>query len=242
MHDGVTSGGAKRRRFPVGAPARIAVAATMAVQLSACTGGPSTSQDTTTGRAATGPTTTGPRTSGLLPGLRTGPAPWPAETEHLAERMKAIGMPPLGRESVDVHIHQNLAVVVHGERVPVPLIGQVRPGTPRARFAEIHTHSDLGTIHVEAAARRHYTLGDVFDVWGVRFSWGPSRSARCLGTYCDGDQGQIEVFLDGRPYPGDPTQLLLRDEQVIVVTYGVPGELPDPIPSRFRYERPIRSR
>jgi hypothetical protein len=239
VDDGVTGGGAKRRRH-VGAPARMAIVATIAILLPACSGAASVGPPTTGTATTTGPSASG--ASGLLPGIQIGPAPWPAETEHLAERMAAIGMPPLGGESVEVHTHQNLAVFVHGERVPVPLIGQVRPGTPRARFAEIHTHSDLGTIHVESAAKRHYTLEDVFDVWGVRLSWGQSRSERCLGSYCDGDGGRIQVFLDGQPYPGDPTRLLLRNEQVLVVTYGNADELPEPIPSRFRYERPILAR
>jgi serine/threonine-protein kinase len=198
----------------------------------------------TTQPSVTGPTTgpsTGPPTPGpaALPGIETGPTPWPAETRHLSERMALIGMPPLGQEAVDVHIHQNLVVYVHGRRVVVPLIGQEHPGAADTFFAEIHTHAELGTIHVEAAKIRHYTLGDVFDVWGVRFSWGSSQANRCLGSYCDGVEGQIRVFLGGQPYVDDPTQLPLADQQVIVVTYGTLDELPDPIPSRFRYERPI---
>jgi hypothetical protein len=229
---------------------RIAILAAIAILPASCTGaaptttsGPkTTSGPTTTGPAATGPGTsaqggsvTGPTTSAPeLPGLQTRPAPWPSETEHLAQRMALIGMPPLGAEVVTVHIHQNLAVVVHGQDVPVPLIGQTRRG-----LAEIHTHAEFGTIHVESAAVRHYTLGDVFDVWGVRFTWGSSQAQRCLGSYCDGLEGQIKVFVDGQPFLDDPTQLELANEQVIVVTYGIPDELPDPMPSRFRYERPI---
>jgi hypothetical protein len=222
--------------------AGVAIVVAMAVVI-ATRGGGDVRGSSTTGPtdgsvspAATGP----PAEAGALPGIRTGPTPWPAESAHLAQRMAAMGMPPLGRESVDVHIHQNLVVDVHGGRVRVPLIGQVRPGTPRARFAEIHTHGVVGTIHVEAAAIRHYTLGDVFDVWGVRFGWGPTPADRCLGSYCDDGVDRVRVFLDGRPYPGDPTELELADEQVIVVTYGSPDDLPDPMPSRFRYERPPR--
>jgi len=170
-----------------------------------------------------------------LAGIQTGPPPWPSEEAHLAERLHQLGMPPLGAESVDVHIHQNLVVLVHGEQVEVPLIGQAQE-SGGSLYAEIHTHATAGTIHVESARTRHYTLGNVFDVWGVLFSWGPDPADRCLGSLCDDGSNQIRVFLDGHPVEGDPTALVLKDEQVIVVTYGTPSEIPDPIPSIFRYE------
>jgi hypothetical protein len=70
----------------------------------------------------------------------------------------------------------------------------------------------------------------VFGVWGVRFT--PS----CIGGYCDDGTNTVRVFLDGQPYQGDPTQLQLANEQVIVVAYGTEQQLPNPMPARFVYE------
>ncbi len=161
-----------------------------------------------------------------LPGVATGPAPWPAEREFLAERLELIDLPPLGPEVVNVHFHLNLVVFVDGQKVKVPVGIGIVDGT----LAEIHTHAGRGTIHVEAAEPRNFTLGQVFDVWGVRFT------PDCLGGYVSNGGDRLRVFLDGRPYEGDPTQLPLADEQVVVVTYGTEEELPDPMPARYVYE------
>ena len=83
---------------------------------------------------------------------------------------------------------------------------------------------------VEAVADRDFTLGMVFDVWGVRFS------QDCLGGYANAGEDVVRVFVDGGPYEGDFRDLSLADEQVIVVAYGTEKELPDPMPARFVYE------
>ena len=50
-----------------------------------------------------------------LAGLRTGPPPWGANTTDLAERLQAIGVPPLSAmEGEAVHIHQHLDLYVDG--------------------------------------------------------------------------------------------------------------------------------
>lgn len=161
-----------------------------------------------------------------LLGLSEGPAPWPAETRYLPERLQAMGMPPLGRERLRVHFHDNLVVTVHGQRVPIPAGIGIRGN----RLAEIHTHAGAGTIHIEAAQPRDFTLGMVFDVWGVRFT------DDCIGGYCADGTNQVRVFLDGQPYDGPVRDLPLTDEQVVVVTYGTEDELLDPMPARFVYE------
>src|SRR2546430_11559262 len=48
----------------------------------------------------------------LLPGIQTGPAPWPAEESHLRERLTKLGLPVLRAEAFAFHIHQHLDVFV----------------------------------------------------------------------------------------------------------------------------------
>jgi hypothetical protein len=162
-----------------------------------------------------------------LPGISTAPAPWPPETAQLQARIDKMGLPPLGTEATDYHIHQNLQVYVHGAPEPVPNgIGNISA----AQLAEIHTHTGNGTIHVEAGAQRHYTLGDVFDVWGVLFTKDQ------LGAYKNNGDNKIRVYVDGKQVTTDPTLIPLKDQEVIVVTYGTAAEVPTTIPSVFCYE------
>jgi hypothetical protein len=162
-----------------------------------------------------------------LPGMQTGPAPWGANTADLAERLRAIGLPPLDPvEGTVVHIHQHLDIYVDGRNVPVPpLIGI----DPAAGFAPLHVHDTSGVIHVESPTVRSYTLGEFFAVWGVRFT--PS----CLGGDCAGSGRALRVYVDGRLDQADPTKLVLEPHQEIVVAYGTPAQLPSPIPSSYRF-------
>ncbi len=163
----------------------------------------------------------------VLPGVSTNPPPWMAVSAHLVERLRAIGLPPPGVEVIAEHLHVNLVVVVHGKRVRVPAaIGF----DDRGGLAEIHTHDHSGTIHLEAKRDRGFTLGMVFAVWGVR------STPDCLGTECASGDDRVRVFVNGEgPVPGDPTALPLQDEQVVVVTFGTPDGVPDPLPARFVY-------
>ncbi len=167
-----------------------------------------------------------PRT---LPGITQDSAPWPPETANLAARIAKMGLPPLGGEAQAYHIHQNLAVYVNGTQEPVPTgLGLISSNS----LAEIHTHDASGTIHVEAGATRHFTLGTVFDVWGVLFTTDQ------IGSYKSHGTTRIRVFSNGKLVRGNPTRLPLRDHQVIVVTYGTPAQVPNPIPSVFHLSAP----
>jgi hypothetical protein len=160
-------------------------------------------------------------------GLQTGPAPWGPNTADLAERLQAIGVPPLSAtEGTAVHIHQHFDLFVDGREVPVPAGVGIDPAVG---YAPLHTHDASGVIHVESPIARTYTLGDFFAVWGVRLT--PS----CLGGYCAGGGRQLRVYVDGRAFPGDPTTLALAAHQELVVAFGTPAELPSPIPSGYPF-------
>jgi hypothetical protein len=120
--------------------------------------------------------TTSTRT-GELPGELQTEAPWDANGNQAQERADAIGLPP--ESPVTMHEHTNLQIFVHGEPVAVPTeIGIDRSGS-QPYVASLHTHEDSGTIHVESSIIRTFTLGEFFDIWGVRLT--PS----CMGGYCN---------------------------------------------------------
>ena len=198
---------------------RLGIAAVLAVVLVAGVGGLAVSAANRDRQPATSP--------GPLAGLQTGPAPWGANTADLAERLEAIGVPPLSpMEGTAVHIHQHLDLYVDGRKVLVPAgIGI----DPAVGYAPLHTHDPSGVIHVESPTVRTYTLGEFFAVWGVRFT--PS----CLGGYCAGGGRQLRVFVDGRAYRGDPTTLALAPHQELVVAFGTAAQLPSPIPSTYQF-------
>jgi hypothetical protein len=162
-----------------------------------------------------------------LPGELTGPAPWPRNVTQLRARLAAIGLPALAEGGTRLHTHQHLDVFVHGRRVRVPAgIGIDAAG----RFVSpLHTHGSTGVIHVESPTVQLYTLGELFAVWGVRFT--PS----CLGGYCAGEGNRLRVFVDGRPVTGDPLLVPLVEHEEIVVAFGTPAELSKPFPSSYPF-------
>ena len=157
-----------------------------------------------------------------LAGLQTGPAPWTPELDTLADRLDAIGLPALKQEGQALDLHVQLTVEVDGEEVEVPngigLNGQeVAGGRMITGFVSaIHTHDASGLVHVHSPDERPYTLGQVFDVWGVRLT------ERCVGGYCAGGGKVLTLLDDGEEVDGDPRQLPLGNGQRITVRYGEP--------------------
>jgi hypothetical protein len=164
-----------------------------------------------------------------LPGILTGRPPWPANTEALRARLQAIGLPALSSEGTALHIHQHLDLYVAGKKVTIPTgigIGQTASGV---LYSPIHTHDTSGIIHVESPTVRPFTLGEVFDVWGVRFT------PACLGGDCNNGDAQLRIYVNGHLATGDPAAIRLTSHEEIVVTYGTHAQLPSPIPSGYTF-------
>ena len=171
----------------------------------------------------------GPTPPATLAGMQHTEAPWTSGMPGLKERLDAIGLPALSQEALAFHIHMLLQVYVDGEPVEVPQgIGINNVPNPQDQFITVlHTHDTTGVIHVESPSETNYTLGEFFNVWGVPFS------ASQLGAYSNAGDKQIRVFLDGKPYNADPTGLVLKQHEDIVVTFGTAKQLPKPIPATY---------
>ena len=166
--------------------------------------------------------------SSTLPGLMTSKAPWPANNRALLHaRLQKIGMPALKYEGQRLHIHQHLDIVIGGYGYAVPAaIGIDAHG----RFiSPLHTHDYSGIIHVESPVIRTFTLGQFFDVWGLRFS------SKCIGGYCATGKKRVWVFVNGKLVLGNPRAVALRAHQEIVVAYGTYASIPKPIPGGFPF-------
>jgi hypothetical protein len=163
-----------------------------------------------------------------LPGLMTSKAPWPANNRApFRARLVKIGLPVLKAEGQVIHTHQHLDVVIRGKGYAIPAgIGIDAHG----RFiAPLHTHDITGIVHVESPTVRKYTLGQFFDVWGLRFS------SRCVGAYCTKGKDRVWVFVDGTVWLGNPRAIPLRKHDEIVVAYGTYASIPKPIPPAYPF-------
>ncbi|MGH7707652.1 MAG: hypothetical protein ACREM8_01970 [Vulcanimicrobiaceae bacterium] len=120
-------------------------------------------------------------------------------------------------EGAVFHIHQHLAIFDHGKPVAIP--GDIGRPLLGDCFYWIHTHTPDGLIHVESPVYRTFTLGNFFDVWGeplTSTAVGPARIK----------PGQLRVFVDGRPYRGDPRVIPLAQHTVIGIEAGPPYHAP----------------
>lgn len=162
-----------------------------------------------------------------LAGIQAGEAPWPAQIERLRERLSQIGLPALAAEGSVLHIHQHLDIFINGQALAIP--PEIGVNEAAGFISPVHTHGPDAIIHVESPRVETFTLGQFFDVWGVRFT------NQCLGSYCSEGDRTLKVYINGDLYKDDPRQIKLKERQQIVVIYGRADESPKPIPSSYNF-------
>jgi hypothetical protein len=155
------------------------------------------------------------------PGAQTSMPPWKPEYAHLPERLRAIGLPPVGKETF--HIHAMLHIYINGLLSPVPK----DIGIYAARHIEtsLHTHDSTGVIHMEAEHAFKFTLGDFFAVWGVKL--GPAQVGGLKGLGGD----HLHFLLNGKTL-SNPAAYVMRKGDSIVIGYGPLSGFPH-TPSTF---------
>jgi hypothetical protein len=164
-----------------------------------------------------------------------GAAPWPAPANPL-RRTLAAGLAPERKETLTHHVHAHLDVFVNGRRVVVPAgigINIKDPGVKVFRdtpdgskaygrielcakpcISPLHTHDNTGVLHTESASPVPNRLGQFFTEWGVRLG------RACVGGYCR--PSNIEFYVNGNRYGGDPRAILLTDRKEIAIIIGTP--------------------
>ena len=184
---------------------------------------------------ATGPTR-------IVPKPAKGAAPWPAPTNPLRLTVAA-GLKPERRETLIHHVHSHLDVFVNGKPIRVPAgigINIHDPGVKAfaapdgskgyggislckaACISPLHTHDDTGILHTESASPIPNRLGQFFIEWGVVLT------PTCVGGYCD--RRSTHLYVNGKPYAGDPRGIQLTDHKEIAIVIGTP---PKSIPADF---------
>ncbi|HSB54508.1 MAG TPA: hypothetical protein VLD58_09140 [Gemmatimonadales bacterium] len=125
------------------------------------------------------------------------------------------------QEGQRIHIHQHLVILDHGKAVAIPPnVGQ--PAGKRCIYW-LHTHTPDGFIHVEAPLDRSFTLGDFFTVWGQPLS----RTTAASAHLAKGES--MKVWVDGKPFAGDPRAIPLTAHADIVIQVGGPHGKPAPV-------------
>ena len=147
-----------------------------------------------------------------------------ASTAHQADGQDVDGVVKSNSmEQTVYHIHSHLQVFVDGKQMTIPYgVGIVPPlqlqqqqdGTPfvslGSKFYFLHTHDESGIIHVESPTQQQYNLGNLFDLWNQ-----PLTSSGIAGH-----QGQLTVFVDGKPYTGDPRAIQFKNLEKIQIDVG----------------------
>ncbi len=158
-------------------------------------------------------------------GVTSSQAPWAANPAGLQTRLAKDGLPALTSEGTTLHIHQHLDLYVNGQHLAIP--ADIGIDQASGILSPIHTHDTTGVIHVESPTEGPFRLGQFFDVWGVTLT------DQCVGTYCAGNGNQLEVWVNGSQYSGDPSQLTLAAHQEIAIAFGTPSQMPSPIPTTY---------
>ncbi|MEO6761158.1 MAG: hypothetical protein ABI220_02140 [Candidatus Saccharimonadales bacterium] len=164
---------------------------------------------------------------GTLSDIQNSETPWSADTDHLSERLRAMGLPELKTIGTALHIHPHVDIYIDGKPVEIP--PYVGINMKDNLIAAIHTYDTSGVLHIQPERVRTFTLGQFFDIWGVDFT------GKRIGAYQTDSDKTIEVFLNGKLYSGDPRGPVLKQYEEIVVAYGTTQELPSPIPSKYDF-------
>ena len=160
--------------------------------------------------------------TGANAGLQTTPPPWAPEYGQLATRNNAMNLPV--QSDVVYHVHTMLRVYVNGKQIPVPANVGI---DPQGQFlAPLHTHDASGIIHLEANQVYPFTLGQVFRIWGVKFTdtqlgSDVAKGANVLAAYANGQR------------IADPVNYKMKPHDLIVVGYGKAGSFPTSYKASF---------
>lgn len=130
-------------------------------------------------------------------------------------------MEPTG--DLKIHIHPMLRLIIDGEGVPVPANIGIDPalhkshdldayGIKNPPMSPLHTHDSTGIIHVESTEVRSYTIGELFDVWGIPYS------ETCFMDKCD-DGTVVRMWINGKESNEFRQHILMDGESIeIIVT------------------------
>ena len=153
--------------------------------------------------------------------IETGPFLAAATTTQLGRLVNRIQCESLAQLAYSTYAH--LQVYVDGRSRALPGgIGMVGP-SPELRRSGLfygaqtcmywlHTRAADGLISVQSPVPRQYTLGDFFRIWNQ-----PLGTDRIAGA-----RGAVTATVNGKRWPGDPTEIPLTEHADIELAVGRP--------------------
>jgi hypothetical protein len=132
-------------------------------------------------------------------------------------------------------VHAHLDVFVDGQHITIPAgigIDITNPGVKQFDdggqiayggiegcdqpcISPLHTHDVTGILHTESATDIENTLGQFFIEWSQRLD------ASCVASYCRPTEN-IDVYIDGQLYGGNPADIGLSNHREIAIVIGTP--------------------
>jgi hypothetical protein len=149
--------------------------------------------------------------------------------KHTTAQIYGQGIACEPMEEAAVHYHANLQIIVNGQNEALPAdIGFSPDPTNATCLYWLHTHDTSGVIHIEApqgSANRAFVLGDFFAVWSQTPSTTiaagtPELSATDFFGHPVDAAHPLHVFVNGKPYTGDPNLIVLSPHVNIWLEYG----------------------
>ena len=148
-------------------------------------------------------------------------APW-ARPDDPTARAAAAGLRMLDTEGTVEHIHAHLTISIDGQQQSVP--GEIGIDNPSNTVSPLHTHDTSGIIHVESPVEAQFTLGQFFTEWNVALD------ARSIGSYASSDTETFTVFVDQKPFVGDPASIVFTNRMEIDIVVAPTGTAAVPSP------------
>lgn len=156
--------------------------------------------------------------------MTTAPPPWPVPSNEVDYIAKA-GLPVLPSEGNVEHYHAHLDIFNNGQKVDVAQYIGIVPAA--GKISPLHTHDVTGVLHVESEQKgKTFTLGMVFTEWGVKLN------STQVGGLKASPTTPLSFYVDGKPFTGNPSSIVLKAHQEIAVVYGT---APKQIPSSYQF-------
>lgn len=127
--------------------------------------------------------------------------------DELCANQPATEMNIGSHQNLKNHIHQDLEIIINGQKQLIPSGIGITPGIMRP----VHTHDSTGEIHAEGPCVRTFTLGDFFDIWGKEFD-----STRVFDKTTE--NGTLKMMVNGQENT-DFRNLILVDHDKIRIEY-----------------------
>ena len=129
-------------------------------------------------------------------------------------------VPCVTSNSLAEHIHPYLRISIDNQDVAIP----ADVGFSASCAEPVHTHDASGILHVETGTVENVTLGQFFQIWAKWATMGPEYQPLLGGKalpvvfnstdifgFRDNATMAVTLLVNGSPYSGDPTQLILNE-------------------------------